>query len=84
MTTKEQYQDLSLGLRNTKDIAEKKLKLHAIYRLLDGCSDEEKENLLSDATISSLNEDEKALQSKIALAGLPLYDDFLAHNVAAY
>ncbi len=84
MTTKEKYQNLSVGLRNTSDITEKKLKLQAIYKLLNSCSDEERENVLSDTPISSLNEDEKVLQSKIATAGLPLYDDFLSHHVAAY
>ncbi len=84
MTIKEQYQNLSEGLRNTKDITEKKLKLQSIYKLLDSCSDEERENVLLDTPISSLNEDEKVLQSKIATAGLPLYDDFLVRHVAAY
>ncbi len=84
MTIKEQYQNLSEGLRNTIDITEKKSKLQAIYKLLDGCSNEERENVLLDTPINSLNEDEKVLQSKIATAGLPLYDDFLANHVAAY
>ncbi len=84
MTTKEKYQALAISLKNTSNIVEKKSKLQAIYKLVDGCSDEEQEGLFLETANEPLSEEEKALQSKIISAGLPSYPDFLARTAPTY
>ena len=83
MSALKQYEELTQRLQSTSDLTVKKILLKELYQLVDTFSDNEKVIAFSDNT-STMTANEKSLQSKIMVAGLPSLDEFYLENLVAH
>lgn len=84
MTVKDKYHELINNLRSDVSREAKMVELQELYRLIDNCTEDEKNELLAEEPHVTLDRKEESLQDKILAAGLPSLDSFLNRNTVSF